>query len=258
MTIPVSVFIITRNEADRLATAIASVRGWAGEVVVVDSGSTDGTPELAKSLGAKVYANDWHGYGPQKRFAEDRCCNHWLLNLDADEEITPELAAEIQALFAAGEPAEAGFVLQIRDLLPGEGRLAAGAHTNFVLRLYDRRRGRFSDSPVHDSVLIAQGGTRMLAAPVLHRSFRNLAHAIDKMNGYSTAQAANLRAKGGVAWLGLRLVTEFPIAFFKVYVLRGFALRGMRGFIYAVNYAFGRFVRLAKVWESSSCGTPKA
>lgn len=246
--LPVSVFIIAHNEVDRIATAIGSVIDWADEVIVVDSGSTDGTMSLAQTLGAKVMYHGWEGYGLQKRYAEDQCRNDWLLNLDADEEVTPGLAQEIAGLFASGTPPMAGYVLHIRDLLPGEDRLAYRAHTNYVLRLYNRKEGRFSDSPVHDSVLIEPAQTAHLKHPVLHRSFRSLRHAIDKMNSYSSAQAENLQKKT-LKYPLLRLLTEFPVAFFKVYILRCYILRGKRGFSYAMHYAYGRFVRIAKYLE---------
>ncbi len=247
-TLPISVFIIAYNEVDRIARTIESVRDWADEVIVVDSGSTDGTMTLAQSMGARVFYQPWQGYGLQKRYAEDQCRNNWLLNLDADEEVTPELAKEIAELFASGNPLMAGYVLQIRDLLPGETVLAPKAHTNFVLRLYSRKEGRFSDSPVHDSVLIEGELTAMLKAPVLHRSFRSLRHALDKMNSYTDAQALNLQHKG-MRFASIRLFAEFPIALFKGYVLRLYILRGKRGFTYAMLYAFTRFVRIAKYLE---------
>ncbi|NBO19120.1 MAG: glycosyltransferase family 2 protein [Proteobacteria bacterium] len=248
--LPISVFIITLNEADRLATTILSVRGWVDEVVVIDSGSTDNTLEVAASLGAKIGFHPWRGYGPQKRYAEGECKNRWLMNLDADEEVSPALAAEIQAMFAAGGPQEAGYLLRIRDLLPGEKSLSRFAHTNFVLRLYDRTQGSFSDSPVHDSVQMAHGAaTRILDNAVLHRSYRSWAHVIEKMNHYTSMQAENLRKKKGMRFAHARLITEFPFAFFKDYCLRGYALRGWRGFINSVLYAFGRFTRIAKYLE---------
>lgn len=248
--LPISVFIIAHNEVDRIARTIESVRDWVSEVVVIDSGSTDGTMSLAQSMGARVLFHAWEGYGLQKRFGEEQCHNDWLLSLDADEEVTPELAREIQDLFSDGKgPLMAGYVLQIRDLLPGETKLAPGAHTNYVLRLYNRKEGRYSDSPVHDSVLIEKALTMMLKHPVLHRSFRNLPHAMDKMNRYTTAQAENLQVKG-MRFAVLRLYLEFPVAFFKGYVLRLYFLRGRRGFIYAMTYAFTRFVRVAKYLEN--------
>lgn len=248
MKLPISVFIIANNEADRIATTIASVIHWVDEVIVIDSGSKDDTVKVAEAAGARVLYNPWPGYGLQKRFGEEQCRNQWLLNLDADEEITPELALEIQALFAQGLPPLTGYVLKVRDLLPGEDRLLPQAHTNFCLRLYDFKKARFSDSPVHDSVIPQEGKTATLHAPVWHRSFRSLSHAIEKMNSYSSAQALNLQKKG-LKHPTLRLIVELPITFFKIYFLRGYVLRGRRGFIYAVNHAFGRFVRIAKYLE---------
>lgn len=246
--LPVSAFIIAHNEADRIGVAINSVRDWADEVVVVDSGSSDDTMKVAESLSARVLFHSWQGYGLQKRFGEEQCRNRWLLSLDADEEITPELAQEIQALFAQGEPPLAGYILRIRDLLPGETKLAPFAHTNFVLRLYNKEQARFSDSPVHDSVIVREGKTQTLQHPVLHRSFRSLAHAIEKMNAYSTAQAENMKGKK-ISFPTLRLIFELKMGFFKAYLLRGYIWRGRRGFVYSIVYALGRFVRMAKYLE---------
>jgi len=246
--LPISVFIITLNEADRVARAINSVNTWVDEVIVIDSGSSDNTVEVASQSGAKVFHHDWNGYGLQKRFGEDQCKNRWLLNIDADEEVTDELAKEIQGLFAQGEPVAAGYILQARDLLPGEKFLAPLAHTNYVLRLYNREKGRFSDSPVHDSVILHTGEATLLSAPLLHRSFRSLAHAIDKMNYYSGMQAENLQKKG-LHYPLLRLTIEFPFAFLKDYILRGYVLRGRHGFVNSVLYGFTRFIRIAKYLE---------
>jgi glycosyltransferase involved in cell wall biosynthesis len=247
--LPLSVFIIAHNEADRIGITLSSVRDWVDEVIVIDSGSTDDTMKVAESYSARVYFHSWQGYGLQKRFGEEQCRNRWLLSLDADEEVTPELAQEIQSLFESGYPPAAAYVLRIRDLLPGETKLAPLAHTNYVIRLYDKEKSRFSDSPVHDSVLVEPGeATGMLQAPVLHRSFRSLAHAIEKMNGYTNAQALNLQEKGVFLPL-FRLCTEFPLAFFKMYIMRGYFIRGRRGFMYAFVYAFGRTMRIAKYME---------
>ncbi|NBX04219.1 MAG: glycosyltransferase family 2 protein, partial [Alphaproteobacteria bacterium] len=176
----------------------------------------------------------------------------WLLSLDADEEITAELADEIRALFASGEPTTASaYILRIRDMLPGETKLVPSAHTNFCIRLYNREKARFSDSAVHDSV-IPQDATdvddEILQAPVLHRSFRSIGHAIDKLNSYSNVQARNLKK---LPFPLVRLVIEFPMAFFKVYFIRGYVTRGKRGFAYAMVYAFGRFVRIAKYLDKN-------
>ena len=117
--LPLSCFIIAKNEADRIVRTIRAVKDWAGEIVVIDSGSTDGTQALAEAEGARVIFNAWPGFGQQKRFGETQCRNEWLINLDADEVVSPKLAAEIQALFGRGEPALAVYALRstmsIRD-----------------------------------------------------------------------------------------------------------------------------------------------
>ena len=248
-----SVFIIARNEADRIGTAIESVREWADEIVVIDSGSVDDTVKISQSLGAHTAYNAWRGYGPQKRFGEDQCRHRWLLNIDADEEITPALAAEIQSLFRSREPACAAYIIPVRDLLPGETKLARFAHTNSVVRLYNRDKARFSDSAVHDSVVVKEGRVGTLKSPALHRSFRSLSHAIEKMNSYTTAQAENMKGKT-ILFPTLRLIFELKAGFFKAYFLRGYMWRGRRGFIYAVVYAYGRFLRMAKYIEKVVTG----
>lgn len=247
--LPISVFIIAKNEADRIALPIRSVKEWADEVIVIDSGSNDDTMKISELEGARVLFHSWQGYGLQKRYGEDNCRNNWLLNLDADEEVMPALSAEIAALFLNGMPNCSAYKLRVRDLLPGETKLAPLAHTNTCIRLYNKERARFSTSPVHDSVLVAGGDPiGELYHPVLHRSFRSFTHAIEKMNDYTSAQAQDLLKKG-LRFAYLRLLTEFPVAFFKGYFLRGYCLRGARGFIYSILYAFSRIVRIAKYLE---------
>src|SRR3954454_14348761 len=133
--LPLSVFIIAANEADRIGDTIQAVRELSDDLVVVDSGSSDGTQAVAASLGARVVSNPWPGYGPQKRFAEELCVNDWLLNVDADEVIPPELEAEIGALFAAGEPARDAYRVGIAEIFPGEARPHALAYTLWPVRL---------------------------------------------------------------------------------------------------------------------------
>jgi glycosyltransferase involved in cell wall biosynthesis len=246
--LPISCFIIAMNEADRIAATINSVKGWVSEIIVIDSGSSDDTVSVAAFHGARVLHHDWQGYGMQKRFGEEQCTQDWLLNLDADEVVTAELATEISQIFEAGMPALAGYFLKVRDLLPGERKLAKHAHTNHCLRLYNKHKARFSDSPVHDSVLVREGKTVELEHPVLHRSFRSLAHMLEKINSYSNVQAEDLLKKG-IKYPHLRLFVELKFGFIKLYFLRGYIYRGWRGFIYSVVYAFGRFLRIAKYIE---------
>lgn len=247
--LPVSCFIIAKNEADRIALAIRSVHGWVDEVVVIDSGSTDGTQDAARALGAEVIENAWPGYGLQKRFGEDRCRNTWLLNIDADEEVTAELAREIQALFAKGTPAADGYKISIVDLLPGETRPGLFAYAYPPVRFYRRDRGRYSDSPVHDRVAFDDEATiARLKGRILHRSIRSLGDQLSKLDRYSDMQAEDFIARGR-RLSPVRVVAEFPLAFLKAWIGRRLVLRGMFGFLVAMNYAIFRHMRVAKIYE---------
>jgi len=190
------------------------------------------------------------GVWGQKRFGEEQCRNDWLLNLDADEVISATLAEEIQAVFAAGAPLHSGYTMDIVELLPGEKRPGWFAHHVTAVRLYDRRAGRFRDSSVHDSVVMEQGTVGAFASIVEHRSSRGIAHSLMKIDRYSTMQAEDMMERGRRPFLfTLRLLVEFPAAFFKTYVFRGHCFKGTYGFIDAMLYGFSRFVRLAKYWE---------
>lgn len=248
--LPVSVFIIAVNEGDRIGRTIESVQGWVDEIVVIDSGSTDDTVKVSESLGARVIHHAWPGYGPQKRFGEEQCRNDWVLNLDADEVVSVKLKEEIVALFAGGHPPHAGYRFDIVEMIPGERVPSRFAHIINVIRLYDRRCGRFSNSTVHDTVQMEKGTVGELSNIVEHRSSRSLTHSIEKLNRYSTMQAENMIQRGvKPAFFCLRLLAEFPISFLKAYLLRRYFLKGTYGFINAMNYAFSRFARLAKYWE---------
>lgn len=244
---PISVFIIAKNEADRIPLTIKSVRDWVDEVIVIDSGSEDDTVAVAESLGARVVFNEWRGYGPQKVFGEGLCRNDWILNLDADEEISPELGREMRSLFS-GEPPCAAYRLRILPLHNFQIRGHPWTSTNDPVRLYRKSRAGFKDSPVHDSVVVREGRTGRLRGMVNHRSFRSLAHHVDKVNSYSSAQAENLYAKGRNP-SALELLMVPPLAFLKQYLLRREFVNGIDGVIVSYMFAFQRFIRLAKTRE---------
>ncbi|GAA0779369.1 glycosyltransferase family 2 protein [Roseibium denhamense] len=249
--LPLSVFIIAKDEADRIEKPIRSVIDWVEEVIVIDSGSTDATPEVAAALGARVIHNDWPGYGPQKRFGEDQCRNDWLLNLDADEEVTPELAEEIKAKFANGSYQDAdGWRIMIRDIYAHEIAPAPWAYGYHQIRLYDRRKGRFSHSSIHDTVRPNEGAhISNLNGIMAHRSIRSLEFQVGKYNRYSDMQVADMAARGRTL-PRYRLLTEFPVSFLKAYFVRKYVKYGWWGLILSVNYAHARFLRVAKAYEA--------
>jgi glycosyltransferase involved in cell wall biosynthesis len=251
MTLPISVFIIAKNEEDRIHYGINSVRDWVDEVIVIDSGSTDNTVKVAKKLGAKVVYNVWKGYGQQKIFGEELCKNQWILNIDADEEISPMLAAEIKKLFAHGQPKHDAYYLNIKLMTIHSKRPSLFAPTTDAIRFYNSRVAGFRESTVHDSVILRKpnkGRIGRLHKPVYHRCFRSLTHAVEKINSYTSMQAADMRARK-VLPSGLRIVFEPLVAFCKAYFLRRYCLYGVDGFVESIVYAFSRTLRLAKTRE---------
>lgn len=245
---PISVFIIARDEADRIGLTIDSVKDWVDEVIVIDSGSQDETVAVSESLGARVVFNAWRGYGPQKVFGEGLCRNDWVLNLDADEEISPELGEEIRALFQRGQPAEVACTLPILPLYPFQETGHRWTAFHHPVRLYRKQFAGFKDSPVHDSVVVHEGGVGHLKGMVIHRSFRSLSHHVDKANFASTARAQDLFQKGRNP-SGLSLLIIPFLAFFKSYFLRREFVNGIDGIVISHMYAFQRFIRLAKARE---------
>lgn len=247
--IPLSVFIIAKNEADRIPLVIHAVRDWVDEVIVIDSGSTDATVAVSEALGARVLFNAWRGYGPQKVFAEQQCRNQWLLNLDADEEVSPELAQEICTLFGSGELAKSSaYTLPILPLYPFQTTGHPWTAFHHPVRLYRKDMAGFKDELVHDSVVVHEGRIGHLKGMVKHRSFRSLAHHVEKVNSYSSAQAEVLAARGRDPGLLALLLTPI-LAFFKQYFLRREFVNGVDGIVVSYMYAFQRFIRLAKTRE---------
>lgn len=250
--LPLSIFIIARDEADRIGRTIRSAQALTDDLVVIDSGSQDDTIGIARELGARVLHRDWEGYGPQKRYAEEQCRHDWMLNLDADEVMPPDLAADIRARFAAaGGPEMDGYRVGIAEVFPGEGAPHRFAYKLHPVRLYRRSRGRYSPSPVHDRVdMVPDARIGDLRGILHHFSVRSLGDQIEKLHRYSDQQADDLAARGIVipAW---RVVFEFQAAFWKAYIGRRHFMRGTYGFLTAMNYAISRHMRLAKHYERS-------
>lgn len=248
-----SCFLITKNEADRIAAALKAVKDWVDEIVVVDCGSTDATCAIARDLGARVIHQDWLGFGPQKRFAEDQCRNHWVLNLDADEVVSPALAQEIMTLIKSAPPACA-YSLRILDVYPGADRPRPWADDYRQPRLYDRRVVHFSTSPVHDSLELAGARAPCLKGAVLHFSVRSIGDHFRKSLERARYNAEHSKPKSPAA-LRLRLVSEFPMAFIRYYFWRRHFTGGLMGFQIAMSAAFSRFVRIALMLEKAKRGT---
>jgi len=248
VTIPLSAFIIVKNEEKRLSRTISALKPWVDEIIVVDSGSTDRTMEISRSLGARTSFREWKGYGLQKAYAERQCRNNWVLNVDADEVVTPELAAEIQALFAAQIPMPGAYRLKILTVYPGEAKPRPWAKDYNEVRLYHRSVGAYREHPVYDRVILRNTQARQLQQPVLHHAYLSFSHIIEKNNQFSSFRSRNSPARSA-AYLKCRLATEFPLTFAKAYFGRRHVFGGWKGFYFALCHAFMRTTRIAKMLE---------
>ena len=246
---PISVYIVAKNEAGRIGRAVRSVIDWVDEVIVVDSGSEDATVLEASEAGAQVLYNAWDGYGPQKRFGEEQCRNNWLLMLDADEEVSPALAREIQAKFRGLLPSCVAFRMRVTDMLPGESRPKWFAYSYEIMRLYDRRHCRCSKHLYKDRVELETGKVEDLAGRIWHHSFRNWEATVAKINFYTT-QVAEDRVHRRIRLLWVRLYTEFPLQFLKCYFGRRFVFRGAMGLAMSITVAYLNLLRLLKTEEA--------
>jgi len=247
-TPPVSAFIRTRNEARMIGEVVRAAHLAADEVVVVDSGSTDDTVAIAEAAGARVVRQAWLGNGRQKRFAEDLCRHDWLLDLDADEVVTPALAAEIAALFAAGAPPRRVYRTPVA-IAPPVGEPWVGFGGVIRHKLYDRRIVRAPDHEAWDQFDLPPGEpVGVLKAPILHYAFAGAAHLIDKLNRNSSTRARVLRPKPPPV-LVLRILFGLPFYVGKRYVLDGLFRGGLYGFAFSMMSGFGRWLRDVKMYE---------
>jgi len=247
--IPISVYLIAKNEEARIGRALSSVMHWADEVIVVDSGSTDSTISIAETLGAKVLHRDWDGYGPQKRFAEEQCRNRWVLNLDADEEVSKELAQEIQSAVDSAPTNQAAFQIRVTDLLPSESIPRWHAYSYNILRLYNRDFGRMSNHRYQDRVELKGGSATSLRGRIHHRSFISWHATLEKINFYTSQVAEERVASGKLRMSAIRLWTEFPLTFLKIWIGRRYILRGSMGLAMSITVAHLNLMRLLKTEE---------
>ena len=242
---PVTVTIITLNESRHIAAAIDSA-AWADEVLVVDSGSTDDTVAVATAKGVRVMARTWPGYVDQKNYAASVASHDWIFSLDADERITPALAAEIQEVVRS-DPRERAFRVPRVTFHLGRWIRTTDFYPDYQARLYDRRAARWQGKYVHESVT-ADGPAGQLQHELQHYSYRDLSDHLDRINRYSTLAARQMFEAGRRA-TAVDLVTHPPAAFLRNYILRGGFTDGVAGLTLSLINSYSVLLKFAKLWE---------
>lgn len=245
--VPLSVVMITLNADRTLKQALDSVVGWADEIVVVDSGSTDATIAIAHQYHCRVIHRQFDGFGSQKQFAVNQASHDWVLILDADEVVSELLANEIAALFVHGAPVCDGYFIPRNLLFLGRILRYSGQNRQPVLRLFDRVRGKIAPVAVHESVQMA-GLVSHLSGILIHYSYGSLHDYVLKMNQYTTLSAQEMvtrHKKANVALQGGR----FLFTFLKIYFFKGGLLDGYPGFIWALLSAIYPVIKYSKLQE---------
>jgi len=243
LKLPLSLCVITRDAAGQIADCLASAP-FAGEIVVVDSGSSDDTVEIARRCGAHVIAQPWQGFGPQKNFAVAHAAHDWVLCLDADERVSPELGAAIRAALA-GKPTAVAFAVARRNRFLGRWLSHGEGYPDWIVRLFDRRHARWTDDLVHENVT-ADGSIVRLSGDLLHASAESLDAYIAKQNRYTTIQAQVMHTRGERASVA-RLVASPLARFLRFYVVKLGFLDGVAGFAHIAIGCFGSFMKYAKL-----------
>lgn len=244
--IPLSVAIITKNEEENIRACLQSI-SFAGQTVIVDSGSTDKTLEIAAEFGCEIYYEEWRGFGPQKQSAIEKCRQPWILVLDADERIPPETADIIKKIVTDSKLKESGFSFPRKNYFQGRWIKHAGWWPDRIVRLFRKEAGRMTEAIVHESVEV-QGTVGALNAAIEHYTESRLGKIIQKIDRYSTLGAETAFKEGKKSSTGgafLRAVFTFV----QDYFFRLGILDGMPGLTLAVTDSINKFFKYAKLSE---------
>jgi len=244
--IPLSVAIITKNEEENIRACLQSVV-FAGQVVIVDSGSSDATLHIAREFGCEIYSEEWRGFGPQKQSAIDKCRLPWILVLDADERIPPETAAVLKKIVLDAGVKDAGFSFPRKNYFQGRWIKHAGWWPDRIVRFFRKGAGRMSAAVVHESVEV-QGTIGALDAVIEHYTESRLTRIIQKIDRYSTLGAQTAFQEGKRSTTAGAFLRAF-FTFIQDYFFRLGILDGMPGLTLAVTDSVNKFFKYAKLSE---------
>ena len=248
MKLPISVVVITKDESCNIERCLRSIP-WASELLVVDSDSSDDTVSKAQALGARVLIEPWRGFGAQKAFAARAATHDWILSLDADEALSPELAHEIVQRFPTLDP-QVGYEMPRQSYHLGRWIRYGGWYPDAQLRLFHRGSSMWNEAAIHEQVICPR--RERLQNRLLHYVFGSLAEQIETNNRYSTLQAENLASQGKRFSLA-KLLLKPTSKFVECYFLKLGLLDGLAGFVIAVGAGYSVFIRWAKLWEKQQC-----
>lgn len=250
----VSAFIICCNEEKNIERCLESIR-WCDEIVVVDSGSTDRTVEIARRFTDKVHQRSWPGFVAQKQFALSQCQCDWVLNIDADEVVSPELRTEIQRELAQPANSADGFLLSRVVFYMNRWWRRGGWYPEYRLRLCRRNKTTWGGDDPHEKAIV-QGEVRKLGGELQHFTYSNLSSQVNTLNKFSQTAAETMHRKGE-RFAFHKLFVRPLSRFFKFYFLKGGLREGLPGFIVAVLEGYYVFLKYAKLWELEKFGSHK-
>jgi glycosyltransferase involved in cell wall biosynthesis len=247
--VQLTVTVITRNEAANIEGALESVK-WADEIVVVDSHSTDETAAIARRYTRRIEVRDWPGYSAQRNYAAEIASYDWILALDADERVPPQLAHEIQAILREGT-SEGGYRMPRVSHYLGRWIRGTDWYPDYQLRLYDRRVGRWNGKRVHESVELLEGRPATLQHDLQHYPYRDISDHVLSIDHYTTLAAEEWHSEGRRTNL-FEMAIHPAAAFLRNYILRGGFRDGTPGFLISVLNSYYVFLKLLKLWELQS------
>ena len=241
----ISIAVIAQNEADRIGSLLSSC-AFADEILVVDSGSSDGTQTICENAGAKVIFHEWQGYVAQKQFAMNLAANEWILCLDADEEVPAALADEIREAVDSAGPDIGAFSMPRLSRYLGRWIRHGGWYPDRKVRLVRKGKGTWQGVNPHDK-LVVNGGIKKLNNPLLHHVYRSISDQVVTMNSFSEIYARQESPRGG--WFVVAGLFHAVGKFFECYIWKLGLLDGLPGLVIAVNSAGYVFLKHAKRWE---------
>ena len=242
----VSVFVVCMNEESKIERCLKSV-DWCDEIIVIDSGSTDATIEIAKKYTDKIFIRSWPGYVAQKRFGLEQCTKEWVLNLDADEEVSPELKEEIQKLLINDDKSINGYNIPRTVFYLNKWWRKGAWYPEFRLRLCRREKTKWGGNDPHEKAII-EGESRKLKGELYHYTYGDISHQVRTLNSYSQ-QAADTMFKNGKRANIIKIFTNPAVRFVKFYFLRKGFLEGFPGLIVAFLEGYYVFLKYVKLWE---------